>query len=119
MGGKAKKEAYVVFQGRKPGLYYTWDECQKQVNEFSGAKFQGYTNRQNAERAWNGCEQTPRRSPEAGVLATALGNAHHLQNPLEASSLTLAKRVRTTEERPNTHEYIVITSDDEEQPRGK
>jgi hypothetical protein len=130
MGRKVKKEAYVVFQGRKPGLYYTWDECQKQVNGFSEAKFQGYTNRQKAERAWNDREQTPRWSPEAGVLATVLGNAHHLQSPLDASSLAPAKRARMTEaielpelngggERPNTHEYIVITSDDEEQPRGK
>jgi hypothetical protein len=130
MGRRVKKEAYVVFQGLKPGLYYTWDECQKQVNGFSGAKFQGYTNRQKAERAWNDCEQTLSRSPEADVLATVLGNAHHSRSPLDANSLTPAKRARTTEaielpelngcdEKPNTHEYIVITSDDEEQPRRK
>jgi Caulimovirus viroplasmin/AAA domain len=130
MGRKVKKEVYIVFQGRKPGLYYTWDECQKQVNGFSGAKFQGYTNRQKAERAWNDYEQTPRWSPEASVLATVLGNAHHLQSPLDTNSLAPSKRARTTEaielpelnggsERPNTYEYIVITSDDEKQPRGK
>jgi hypothetical protein len=41
MARKAKKEAYVVFHGRKPGLYYTWEGCQKQVHGFSGQSIMG------------------------------------------------------------------------------
>lgn len=27
---------YVVFKGRKPGIYHTWEDCQEQTNGFSG-----------------------------------------------------------------------------------
>jgi hypothetical protein len=30
---------YVVAKGRNPGIYYTWQDCQTQINGFSGAKF--------------------------------------------------------------------------------
>ena len=30
---------YAVKIGKVPGIYNTWDECKKQVNGFSGAKF--------------------------------------------------------------------------------
>jgi hypothetical protein len=127
-----RKKAYVVFHGRKPGLYYTWGECQEQVNGFSGAKVQGYTSRQQAEDAWGGCEL--RRLLEAalkdGMPAKKLGNEYHLQSPLDANPLTPAKRARRSQtiepqertggtKEPGIPEYIVITSDEEEEPRRK
>ncbi|KAJ1386968.1 Ribosomal protein L9/RNase H1, N-terminal [Sesbania bispinosa] len=45
-------KTYVVFKGRKPGFYSTWSECQVQVNGFSGALFQGFNSREEAESAW-------------------------------------------------------------------
>ena len=33
---------YSVFHGRKKGIFYTWEECQKQVNGFKGAKFKKF-----------------------------------------------------------------------------
>ena len=30
---------YSVFIGKKPGVYYSWDECKYQVNGYSGAKY--------------------------------------------------------------------------------
>jgi hypothetical protein len=62
------------------------------------------------------------------MLSTVLGNACRLQTPLNANSLTPEKRARTTQtikppeltrgaEKQSAHEYIVISSEDEEQPR--
>ena len=47
--GKTKKSVYAVARGRVPGTYNTWDECKAQVNGFSGAKFEGFHTRTEAE----------------------------------------------------------------------
>lgn len=46
---KPKNNFYAVLSGRKPGIYRTWDECQKQVIGFKGARFKGFVTRQEAE----------------------------------------------------------------------
>ena len=38
----AKKKIYAVRKGHKTGLFYTWDECKKQVNGFSGAEYKSF-----------------------------------------------------------------------------
>ncbi|XXG46821.1 hypothetical protein AAC387_Pa02g1566 [Persea americana] len=35
---------YVVFRGRRPGIYNTWTDCKAQVNQFPDALYKGYTN---------------------------------------------------------------------------
>lgn len=41
---------YAVKVGRNPGIFSTWDECQKSVNGYPGAKFQKFQNRSEAEK---------------------------------------------------------------------
>ena len=53
MARKEKKVAYVVKIGRKPGIYQTWSECEKQTRGFSGAAHRGYFTQEAAETAWN------------------------------------------------------------------
>lgn len=57
----AKKEAYVVFEGRMPGVYLTWSDCEAQVKGFSGAQYKGYSTLEEAERAYSSSigESTP------------------------------------------------------------
>ncbi|APM40090.1 viroplasmin family protein [Clostridium kluyveri] len=40
---------YAVKQGRKPGVYDTWAECEEQIKGFSGAKYKKFTSRKEAE----------------------------------------------------------------------
>lgn len=40
---------YAVRNGRKPGVYATWPECQAQVKNFSGAQFKSFASRPEAE----------------------------------------------------------------------
>ncbi|MGM0197380.1 ribonuclease H1 domain-containing protein [Enterococcus sp. AZ180] len=47
---KAKKY-YGVKVGSVPGVYETWAECQSQTKGFSGAKFQAFANKEDAQ-AW-------------------------------------------------------------------
>jgi viroplasmin and RNaseH domain-containing protein len=43
---------YVVFVGRRPGLYKEWHECYKQVNGYKGAIHKRYSSYEEAERAF-------------------------------------------------------------------
>ncbi len=40
---------YAVRVGRNPGIYHTWDECQKQVNKYSGAQFKKFASENEAK----------------------------------------------------------------------
>jgi ribonuclease HI len=48
----AKSKFYVVWQGRKPGIYKTWAECLKQVNAFAGARYKSFETQAEAEAAY-------------------------------------------------------------------
>ncbi|MFC4812494.1 ribonuclease H [Paenibacillus sp. GCM10023250] len=50
----AKQKFYVVWVGRKPGVYANWGECQAQINKFDDAKFKSYETRAEAEEAYRG-----------------------------------------------------------------
>jgi ribonuclease HI len=49
----AKPKYYVVWYGRKPGIYSDWDSCKSQVEHFDGAQYKGFPTRELAEAAWN------------------------------------------------------------------
>ena len=48
----AKKKFYVVWRGRKPGIYTTWAEAQQQIDGFSDARFKGFATREEAIEAF-------------------------------------------------------------------
>lgn len=39
---KKKAKFYVVWEGKEPGIYNTWEECKKQVDGFEGAKYKSF-----------------------------------------------------------------------------
>ena len=50
----AKKKYYVVWDGVKPGIYETWDECQRNIKGYPNAKYKSFPTKQAAETAFNG-----------------------------------------------------------------
>lgn len=54
----AKNKFYVVWVGRRPGIYSDWNTCKKEIEEFKGAKYKGFPDRMSAETAF-------RQGPEA------------------------------------------------------
>jgi len=48
----AKQKFYVVWEGHKPGVYKTWDECKKQVDGFAQAKYKSFGSVAEAEMAF-------------------------------------------------------------------
>ena len=52
---------YVVWSGKEPGIYQTWDECKAQTIGVAGARFQSFPTREAAEQALaEGAPQIPR-----------------------------------------------------------
>jgi len=50
----AKQKFYVVWKGRKPGIYTSWGDCEAQVKGFAGAEYKSFENRAAAEAAFRG-----------------------------------------------------------------
>jgi ribonuclease HI len=48
----AKVKYYVVWKGRKPGIYTDWATCKKMVDGFDGAAFKSFTSLPEAENAY-------------------------------------------------------------------
>ena len=48
----AKNKFYVVWQGRTPGIYESWEACEKEITGVKGAKYKSFPNRLTAESAF-------------------------------------------------------------------
>ncbi|MFZ2905364.1 MAG: ribonuclease H family protein [Cyclobacteriaceae bacterium] len=48
----AKKKYYVVWTGRKTGIFETWEECSKQISGFAKSTFKSFNTRELAEQAF-------------------------------------------------------------------
>jgi ribonuclease HI len=47
-----KQKYYVVWNGRKPGIFTSWAECEKQVKGFAAAKYKSFESLHEAEAAY-------------------------------------------------------------------
>ena len=62
-----KQKFYVVWRGRKPGVYDSWDDCKQQVEGFGEAAYKAYATLEDAEEAfWRGKEEAQPAQAVAG-----------------------------------------------------
>lgn len=45
------KKYYTVWAGHMPGVYDSWDACQRQIKNYQGAKYKSFKTRSEAEKA--------------------------------------------------------------------
>ena len=50
----AARKFYVVWEGRAPGIYDSWEECLEQINGFPGARYKAFTSQDAATEAFRG-----------------------------------------------------------------
>jgi ribonuclease HI len=55
---------YVVWKGINIGVYDNWNDCKKQVNGFSGAKYKSFDSLEEANKAFNEYSEFPNTNPE-------------------------------------------------------
>lgn len=53
---------YAVRRGRKPGIYRTWPDCQKQVSGFENARYKSFTNEAEALEFLDGKDSYPTKN---------------------------------------------------------
>jgi len=49
-----KNKFYVVWEGKKRGIYTSWDKCKKQIDGYIGAKYKSFKTKDLAEKAFKG-----------------------------------------------------------------
>ncbi|MWC27907.1 ribonuclease H [Paenibacillus sp. MMS18-CY102] len=92
----AGSKHYVVWVGRKPGVYATWADCQKQTHKFEGAKFKSFESKAAAEAAFKAGWETnwgQGKSPAgASASASAAGgrSTAYRSSPRAAASKAVA-----------------------------
>lgn len=59
----AKKKYYVVWKGRKPGIYTSWAECEAQVKGYTNAEYKSFPSREMAEAAFRGVYEEYKGKP--------------------------------------------------------
>ncbi len=60
-----KQKFYVVWKGRKPGIYTLWADCEAQVKGFEGAQYKGFESREAAKIAFKGNYEDFKSKPHA------------------------------------------------------
>ena len=69
----------MVWKGRRPGIYLTWDECRVQVEGFAGALYKGFENRPQAEAALKSGPKHPKPgAPKPVPGSPAVAGQQHL-----------------------------------------
>ncbi len=52
MASSKTPKFYVVWQGRRTGIFDSWDECKKQIDQFPAAKYKSFPSKNEAEQAF-------------------------------------------------------------------
>ena len=50
---KKKSKFYVVWEGKKKGIFLSWEDCKNQIDNFHGAKYKSYKTRNEAITAFD------------------------------------------------------------------
>lgn len=67
---------YVVWQGREPGVYATWDECKEQIEGIKQARYKSFATQSQALRAYEeGYQSYMRKNPSQPSGARPTGTA--------------------------------------------
>ena len=48
-----KKKFYVVWKGKRPGIFESWDDCKAQIEGFKGAQYKSFSTFEEAKKAYN------------------------------------------------------------------
>lgn len=48
---KSKHKYFVVWEGKTPGIYTSWEECKRQIHGYAGARYKGFATEAEAREA--------------------------------------------------------------------
>lgn len=81
---------YVVWKGKRPGIYETWKDCKAQIDGQKGAQYKSFSTHQEAKKAYNsnyefykGTKKASELSPE---LLLKIGQPNYHSISVDAAS---------------------------------
>lgn len=91
MANKRSNRFYAVRRGLKPGIYPTWEECERQIAGFSGAAYKSFSTRAEAEQYMDG----PLESPSEKLQPSRASSSpeHHPETLESENRIATAKHV--------------------------
>ena len=72
-----KQKFYVVWVGKKPGIYTDWDSCKAQVTGALGARFKSYESAEEAQAAYARPPAPATHARTKALLTPAVGGPTH------------------------------------------
>lgn len=86
----AERKYYVVWEGKSPGIYESWNECKSQVEGYAGAKYKAFGTRTEAEEAYReGWKRTFSRAQKAGKPDHAAGRPSRYPPEVDLDSISV------------------------------
>ena len=70
----SNKKFYVVWKGRRTGIFTDWADAREAVEGFEGARYKGFTSSEEASRAWRGEAGRSDRDDLAKLVSAASGH---------------------------------------------
>jgi ribonuclease HI len=109
--GAGMPKFYVVWSGRRRGIFDTWDACQESIRGFPGARFKSFGSRLRAESELGGIALTPAELGDGmaltvdGACSGALGEYRGVVLPARSEVFRRGPFCHATN---NTMEYLAI-----------
>ncbi|MFC5047838.1 viroplasmin family protein [Aquimarina hainanensis] len=69
---KKKEKFYVVWEGHRPGIYMTWDDCKAMINGYANAKYKSFESFDLAKEAYKGVYEDYKGTKTKKVLSQDL-----------------------------------------------
>lgn len=106
------KSFYAVRKGVKPGVYYSWDECKKQVDKFPSASFKKFASEKDAWAFVRGVE--PSAVPDVKKVSQSVESDVNLlpkRGPEPLMYIPLGKKRRHSDDEAETQPKRVKLSE--------
>ncbi len=85
-----KKKYYVVWNGKKTGVFTSWDTCKKQITGFEGAQYKSFIDKKEAETAFTKSYNDYKGKDTKKVILSANEKAKYGTPNLESISVDAA-----------------------------
>src|SRR5690625_8025149 len=93
----AKQKYYVVWAGRKTGIFSSWEACQSQVNGFKGARFKSFPSKAEAEAAFKADSETQKTKSSRPLPNKKIDNqqTQYIQDSIRSEERRVGKECRS------------------------
>jgi ribonuclease HI len=106
-----KQKYYVVWQGAKPGVYTSWEDCKAQINGYPGARYMSFESAEEATRAYKNGPNSVAKKSEGAAARPSTGSSR-IKSPFIRESLSVDA---ATSGNPGPTEYQGVRTDTREQ----